>query len=190
MNRTGVRCVLAGVLALLIAACATPPKVRVDQDTRVNLAAYQTFAWLEPVKSEPGVAAPPNAAPTSLQVERVKSAVISALKGKGYELDEARPEFRVTYVLHIFERPKDSGMRIGLGAGGGSGRVGGSVGLSIPVGTLTTKVGSMTIDIVDVARNAQVWTGTYEDTMSEPPTDADVNRFVAAILAKYPSRAR
>jgi len=95
MNRV-VQRGLVGALAALIAACAAAPKVRVDQDTRVNLAAYKTFAWLEPAKPEPAPATPPAAAPTSLQVQRVKSALIAALKDKGYEFDEARPEFRVT----------------------------------------------------------------------------------------------
>ncbi len=189
---------LLAAVTLLFTACSTPTKVRVDKDDAVNFANYKTFAWLAPQKESPkgevkplaGKDAKPAATPeiNSLTESRVRAAVIAALQAKGYTLNEAAPDFRVSYVLNVYERPKDSGMRIGLGAGGGSGRVGGGVGLSIPIGKRTNLMGAMTIDIVDAARNAQVWTGSFEDKVEEGGVgDASAQKLVAKILARFPT---
>jgi Domain of unknown function (DUF4136) len=189
------------VLALAFCvACASPPKVRVDKDAAVNFAAYKTFAWLsipsappketpKPIAGKEEVKAPasdPQA--NSIMETRVRAAVVSSLQAKGYSPSETNPDFKVSYTLNVYERPKESGMRIGLGAGGGTGRVGGGVGLSIPIGKRTNTVGTMTIDIIDTARNAQVWTGTYEDLVAtENVDDAAVANLVNTILNRFPT---
>jgi len=187
---------------LLFTACATSPKVRVDKDAAVNFASYKTFAWLAPQTEPPKEAPKPITAPSagqdakqpektevnSLVENRVRGAVIAALQAKGYSLNEAHPDFRVSYVLNVYERPKDSGMRLGLGAGGGSGHVGGGVGLSIPIGKRTNLVGAMTIDIVDAARNSQVWTGSFEDKVEAAGiSDVNAKKLVTTILARFPA---
>ena len=191
--------------SLALASCASAPKVRVDKDSSVNFAAFNTFGWLEPATEptpqekpapiageKPGEKAAPEPIKhetSSLSAQRVRAAVIAALQAKGYTLDETNPDFRVSYVLNVYERPKDSGMRIGLGAGGGSGHVGGGVGLSIPVGKRTESIGAMTVDVVDPRRKAQIWTGSYESKV-EPGeiSEEDAQRLVSTVLEKYPAR--
>jgi Domain of unknown function (DUF4136) len=191
-SRTSVLVLVAA--ALLLASCASPPKVRVDKDTSTNFASYKTFGWLgsqrAPAAAEvvPGQAAAP-AAPemNSLTTNRVRNAVTAVLQAKGYVFDEAHPDFKVGYALNVYEHQKDSGMRIGLGAGGGGGHAGGSVGVSIPVGATKNLMGTMTIDIIDGARNAQVWTGSYEQKVQgENISDEDANRIVSIILTYFP----
>jgi hypothetical protein len=182
----------------LATSCASGPKVRVDKDPNTNFAAYKTFAWLAPQKEAPKEepkpiagkeSAPPTPPETNSLVEnRVRTAVIAALQAKGCTLNEAQPDFRVSYVLNAYEKPKESGMRIGIGAGGSSGNVGGGVGLSIPIGKRTNLMGAMTIDIVDAARNAQVWTGSYEDKVEgDGISDATAQKLVNTILARFPT---
>src|SRR5262249_53738027 len=119
--------------------------------------------------------------------QRVKDAIIGALQSKGLQLSDAQADLRVSYVLNVYERPKQSGMRIGFGVGGGSGNVGGAVGASVPVGKHTEIAGAMTIDIIDAGRNAQVWTGSYEAIVAHLDiTDTEANTLVSTILAKYP----
>jgi hypothetical protein len=170
------------VILIAIVGCASAPKVRVDKDSHVNFANYKTFAWFEPqaaTKDQPKT--------DSLVSQRVRSTVIAAMQSKGYSLAEAQPDFRVSYVLNVYERPKESGMRLGVGAGGGSGNVAGGVGLSIPIGKRTEFVGAMTIDIIDGKRNSQVWTGSYEMIVkSRDISDTDASKLVGTILAKYP----
>jgi hypothetical protein len=122
---------------------------------------------------------------------RVHNAVIAALQAQGYSLNEASPDFRVSYSLNVYEKQKDSGMRIGLGAGGGGGNMSGGVGVSIPVGATKNTMGTMTIDIVDAARNAQVWTGTYERKVeSEGLSDETANKIVTTILSRFPTDSK
>jgi hypothetical protein len=175
------------VLFVLLAACASAPKVRVDKDASIDFASYKSFAWFEP---QSAAGAPADQKKTSTLVsQRVRTSVLSALQAKGYALSEAQPDFRVTYVLNVYEKPKESGMRIGLGAGGGSGNVGGGVGLSFPVGKRTNLVGAMAIDIIDAKRNSQVWTGAYEAQVAAADvSDQDAQKLVATILEKFPSR--
>ncbi len=186
---------LAFAIAFLLCfACASPPKVRVDKDSSTNFAAYKTFSWLatqQPaaapeVKPIPGQEAAP-APVNTLAENRVRNAVIAALQAKGYTLNEANPDFRVSYSLNVYEKQKDSGMRIGVGAGGGGGNMSGGVGMSIPVGKTKNTMGTMTIDIIDAARNAQVWTGSYEQKVeSEGVSEETTNKIVTTILERFP----
>ncbi|HYM34126.1 MAG TPA: DUF4136 domain-containing protein [Steroidobacteraceae bacterium] len=170
------------VILVLAVGCASEPKVRVDKDAHVDFASYKTFAWFEPqaaAKDQPKT--------DTLVSQRVRSTLIAALQSRGYSLTEAQPDFRVSYVLSVYERPKESGMRLGVGAGGASGNVAGGVGLSVPIGKRTEFVGAMTIDIIDGKRNSQVWTGSYQAIVkSRDISDTETDKLVSTILAKYP----
>ena len=210
LTNIAVRAARTGLVATicLLAACASEPKVRIDKDANVNFAEYKTFAWYTPppapsaaaqsdaaAKSETADESAKEAKPAaskvnSLTESRVHTAIADVLTAKGYVFDADSPGFRVNYLLNVSERPKDSGMRIGLGAGGGSGNVAGGVGLSIPIGKRTNTVGAMTIDIIDSQRNSQVWTGFYEAVLKEETlSDADAKRLAETILAKFPAHA-
>lgn len=177
--RSTLTIILIGFVSLL-SACATKPAVRVDQDRNANLAAYKSFGWLASEKPA-----------SSLTEERIRGAVIAALQSKGYKYDDKNPDYRVAYTLNAYQKPKDSGMRIGLGAGGGSGHVGGGVGLSIPIGKRSIVAGTLTLDVVDAARKTQVWTGAYESNVEEGElAETTAQKMVAMILAKWPDAVR
>lgn len=160
----------------LFAACSSSPKVRVDQDSHAKFSNYKSFAWVD-AQAEAG----------TLAGQRARGSITVALQAKGYALDEAHPDVRVSYVLNVYERPKQSGMRIGLGAGGASGNVGGGVGVSLPVGKRNETAAAMTVNVIDASRNEQVWVGSYEMILlRNVATDADVTTLVDAIMAKYP----
>lgn len=175
---------LAGALTLL-AACANGPKVRVDQDSHAQFASYKTYAWSQPKsgdESKPLV---------TLNDQRARASLDAALQAKGYALDETHADIRVNYVFNVYERPKQSGMRIGLGAGGGSGNVGGGVGVSLPIGKRTETVGAMTVNVIDAARGEQVWFGSSELVLAgNVATDAEVKILTDQILAKYPASGK
>lgn len=177
---------LTVMMAALLAACSSGPKVRADQDSHANFANYKTFTWLE---SKP--AADESVEANTLVAQRARASLSAALQAKGYTLDEARPDVRVSYVLNVYERPKQSGLRLGIGAGGGSGNVAGGVGVSLPVGKRKETVAAMTVDVFDAARNAPVWHGSSEKIVSgENATDADVQSLTDSILSKYPSQKK
>jgi hypothetical protein len=192
MNTTRINTSLAFVI-LLLTACAAPPKVRVDKDTSTNFASYKTFSWLGVRNAPPAATAAPGHPITpegnSIAENRVRNAVIEVLQAKGYLLlTNGNPDFRVSYALNVYEKHKESGMRIGLGAGGGGGNMSGGVGMSVPVGKSTEMMGTMTIDVIDAARNAQVWTGSYEQKIPKDAlTDESAKQIVTTILARFPT---
>jgi len=164
--------------ALLIAGCTAtaPSRVRVDM-AESGLPDCQSFEWL------------PQQQPASLSEQRIKSAVMAELERKGFSTASEKGDCRVTYVLDVHERPK-SKPSVGVGAGGGSRGVGGGIGVSLPIGSRNEHAGTFTIDIIDAAKNAQVWSGSVDATFKDAElNDEEVRELVATVLAKYPDRA-
>ncbi|HEY0684215.1 MAG TPA: DUF4136 domain-containing protein [Steroidobacter sp.] len=164
-------------VALLAGCTATAPsRVRVDQ-AEGGLPNCKTFAWI-----------PTPQQPATLTEQRVKTEVLAKLKEKGYSEAE-KADCRVTYVLDVHERPKNK-PSVGVGAGGGSGGIGGGIGVSLPIGKRNEQAGTFTIDIVDAAKNAQVWSGSLDATFAKAELNEDEAReIVAKVLERYPDRA-
>ncbi|MBM0103887.1 DUF4136 domain-containing protein [Steroidobacter sp. S1-65] len=164
-------------VALLAGCTATAPsRVRVDM-AEGGLPSCKTFEWL-----------PTQQQPATLTEQRVKGAVLTELKKKGYSEAE-KAECRVTYVLNVHERPKNK-PSVGVGAGGGSGGIGGGIGVSLPIGKRNEQAGTFTIDVVDAAKNAQVWSGSIDATFEKAELNEDeVREVVTKVLEKYPDRA-
>lgn len=175
------RILLASVFALMFVfgGCATTTvsDVRVDKgDT--DLAKCRTFDW-HPASSDAA----------SFTEQRVKAAALKKLEEKGYTLSPDKPDCRITYVLATQERPKPK-PSIGVGAGGGSGGVRGGIGVSLPIGRNKSQIGSFTLDVVDVAQNAQIWSGSVDVAyQAGEVSEEDAAEAVQVILAKYPDRA-
>ncbi len=51
-RETPFRLLLAVLLTLLLAACATGPRVSTDADPTVDFSAYRTYAFYEPIAME------------------------------------------------------------------------------------------------------------------------------------------
>jgi hypothetical protein len=164
-------------LTLLAGCTATAPsRVRVDM-AESGLPKCQSFEWL-----------PTPQQPASFTEQRVKSEVMAQLKQKGYTEATEKGDCRITYVLDVHERPKNK-PSVGVGAGGGSGGVGGGIGISLPIGKKNEQVGTFTIDIVDTAKNAQVWSGSVDASFMKAELNEDEAReVVATVLEKYPDR--
>jgi hypothetical protein len=167
---------LLGVTLLAGCTATAPSKVRVDM-AESGLPNCQSFEWL-----------PTQQQPASLTEQRVKNEVMSQLKEKGYAQAAEKGDCRVTYVLDIHERPV-SKPGVGVGVGGGSGGVGGGIGVTLPIGKRNEQAGTFTIDIVDAAKNAQVWSGSLDASfLKSEPNEDEVREIVAKVLEKYPDR--
>lgn len=164
---------------LLAAGCTAtaPSKVRVDM-AETGLPNCQTFEWL-----------PTPQQPASFTEQRVKSEVMSKLKEKGYSEATEKGDCKVTYAFDVHERPANK-PGVGVGVGGGGGGVGGGIGITLPIGKRNEQAGTFTIDIVDTAKNAQVWSGALDATFLKAELNEDEAReIVAKVLDKYPDRA-
>ena len=175
-----ISCLLVSLAGgLLLAACATNQSaVRVDM-AESGLPSCHTFEWLPAAQQA-----------ASFTDQRVKSEVMTKLKEKGYEEVTEKADCRVTYVLDVRERPKAK-PSIGVGAGGGSGGLGGGIGVSLPIGKRNEQAGTFTIDVVDAAKNAQVWSGSLDASFGTAElTQDEAREVVAKVLERYPDRAK
>ncbi len=165
-------------LVVGLAGCATATsKVRVDK-ADVNLNQCQTFDWLDTSSS-----------PASFTDQRVRSATLAALRDKGYTQAADKPDCKITYSLSSSTRPQQK-PGVGVGVGGGSGGLGGGIGITLPIGKKNAGAGTFTLDIVDTARNAQIWSGSVDASFEgTEPSEAESAAIVKKILAEFPDHA-
>jgi hypothetical protein len=162
-----------------IGACASSgSQVRVDKaDT--DLTKCRTFDWLAVSKEA-----------TSLTDQRMRAAALAELERKGYTASTDNPDCHITYALSSYERPEEK-PRVGVGVGGGSGGMGGGIGVSLPVGRRDARAGTITIDVVDVAKKAQIWSGSLDATFqSEELSEREAQELMTTILHQYPDKPK
>lgn len=171
-------CALFAGAALLAGCASMQPRspVRVDM-AETGLPNCQSFKWN-----------PTGQQPASLVEQRMQREIMARLEEKGYSESSDKADCRVSYVLDLREVPR-SKPRVGVGAGGGSGGIGGGVGVSLPIGKRNQQTGTFTIDVIDAARNAQVWSGSLDASFAKAEPDEDeVRAVVAKVLERYPDR--
>ncbi len=175
MSRSS-RCLALPTLALaVLAGCAAPgSRVRVDQ-VEGGLPACRTFGW----QAISGDA-------TSLSDQRVRAAVLTQLEAKGYQQAAENPECRIAYHMTTREIPKPK-PSVGVGVGGGSRGMGGGIGVSLPIGRRPGFTGTFTLDVIDAAKNAQVWSGSVDAELENADlTDDEAQRLAQEVLAQFP----
>jgi hypothetical protein len=170
-------CLVTGLVISLGGCATTSSKVRVDK-ADADLTKCQTFDWLES-----------SSQPASFTDQRVKAATLAALRDKGYTQATDKPDCKITYALTTSTRAKPK-PGVGVGVGGGSGGLGGGIGITLPVGKRGEGAGTFTIDIVDVARNAQIWSGSVDAQFAgAEPSEEEAAAIVKKILGEFPDRA-
>ena len=90
------------IVASGITACATTPSVFTDYDSTQSFNDYQTFAW---ISDEPMIVSG-DRGPSPLVAERLRSAIVSTLQGKGYRfVDEpGSADFVVSFTVGARDR--------------------------------------------------------------------------------------
>ncbi len=163
----------------LLAGCASmQPRspVRVDM-AETGLPSCKTFAW-NPTAQQPA----------SLTEQRMQREIMAQLKEKGYSESKDKADCRVSYVLDVHEVPRGK-PNVGVGAGGGSGGIGGGIGVSLPIGKRNQQSGTFTIDVIDAAKNAQVWSGSLDASFAKAElNDDEAREVVAKVLERFPDR--
>jgi hypothetical protein len=175
-NRILFSCACAALLAL--SGCATQSSaVRVDK-ADADLSKCGTFDWHQG-----------SADAATLTDQRVRAAALKQLEGKGYTLSPDKPDCRIAYAISTENRPKPK-PSVGVGVGGGSGGMRGGIGVGLPIGGHKEQVGTFTLDIVDVAQNAQIWSGSVDVGIeAQQISDEEADEAVRVILEKFPDHA-
>lgn len=187
MNRPNSRLawLLAATLAVL-AGCEARPEVRTQASPGFNLAAYHTYAFMaKPGTDESGY--------RTLTTQTIERAVGRELDARGYvrATPNQEPDLLVNFNVKTHDRVETQpGPAVGMAYGWGWGPYGWGAGLGDYYSDIRTVTdGSLTVDLVDRARNEAIWSGTAVGRLSrkllQNPEPA-IDTAVADIFARYP----
>ncbi len=179
---------LAACALALLAGCATGPTVRTDFDPEANFAQYKTWAFYQPIAME-------QSGYSTFLTERIRADVRREMESRGYAYDEKSPDLRVNFQgivqekTSVYSTPR-SDVQFFYSYRARSY-------FAVPVWYDETQVskyteGTLTVDLVDAARNRLVWTGAAIGRITrKAPQEraADADRAITEIFLRYPYRA-
>jgi hypothetical protein len=178
------------LLALLaLGGCASGPNVTTDRDPGVDLSAYRTFGFLQPLSTD-------RHGYSTLASRRLKQATRRELERRGYRYVESNPELLVNFNVNVRERHEVRsdpnplrygyfGYRYGLYDPWG--------GYPSDVYTVTYKVGTVAVDLVDAQRKQLVWQGMVEGRVPEKEMhnpSGTIDQVIAQIFTKFPATSK
>jgi hypothetical protein len=178
---------IAGVM--LVAGCATnrAPPTRIDYDKKADFSVYRTFGFPKETGTDRG-------GYSTLVTSYFKSAVTTAMEVRGYKYTEDHPDLLVNFFMNTRDRTE---VRSQPNASLGYGYYGYRYGLynAWPMydedRTVTYKVGTINVDIVDAEKKQLVWEGVSEGRVSEEAMSnpkVTVNAVVTELMRQYPGR--
>jgi hypothetical protein len=153
MKKQKILVVLVG-LTLLFAGNAAAQQVKTDYDRSANFAQYKTYSW-EHVKTQ-----------DALDVDRIKSAVNTALAAKGWTQVDSGGDVSILAVEITRDQQTLNTFYNGFGGGWGWRRFGGGGLGEATTTTETYKVGTVVVDLFDTKSKELLWRGTSTDTVS------------------------
>ena len=173
----------------MLAACASGPQVRTDHDPTADFSQYRTWSYYSPIAME--------ASGYSTWIsERIKDNVRKEMDARGYRYVESSPDLQVNFQgvvqdkTDVWTMPRSDVQwfynyrRKSY--------------VAVPVWYDEAVVnnyteGTLTIDLVDAAKNRMVWTGDAIGRIGSRRTPeeraVDIDQSVAGIFAKYPYQA-
>ncbi|RTR40880.1 DUF4136 domain-containing protein [Shewanella canadensis] len=162
---------------LLLSACAAKPKS--DYDVGYDFSQLSTFIEFSPTQTNDPISS-----------ARIIDAITDALTAKGFVRSIDHPSFKVTYAFKVENKPKDSGVSIGLGTGTWGSNGGISIGTSVgvPIGSDSAKIQTIQIDVIDTQSNKLIWRGTDKFNFDAGGAEKaeDTHNTVSKILSQFP----
>jgi hypothetical protein len=184
------RAAWAGIAILValsaLSGCAT--RARSDFDRDVAFSRYNSFDWIAPPirASEEEMRSDPNGpfASNSLLDKRMRAAVTSKLRARGYRYEEGgNSDFRLNY--HVTFKDKLAGSGSDFGYTGRYHRGAFSSGFNWSVRQY--QEGTIIIDVIDRAKDQLVWRGWSVSRNRDGNYDeAEINRAINQILMHFP----
>jgi hypothetical protein len=178
---------ICATLVTMLAACATPPHIRSQSAPDLDIGRYKTFGFVERPATD-------TQAYTSLNTRYLKDAVSREMTARGYTPSD-NPDLLINF--NIMARDKVEGSYggypypYGYGVGYGWWRhgYGWGVGMSDWDTIRTYTEGTLTIDVVDHAHNALVWSGSAVGELTKAALDRPqpaIDDAVSRIFTHYP----
>lgn len=176
------------LLALLLSACATGPRISSDSDPQADFTRYRTYALYSPLAVEPKGYSTPSS-------NLMKTAVRREMEARGYVYDESAPDLLVNINAYISERQDvvsvpevNFGYYYSYRA---------NAYFAVPFWSERTNVhryreGTLNVDLVDARGKRLVWEGVAVGRVARlKPGEREqrINGAIADIFAAYPHRA-
>ena len=179
---------LVALAALLLAACATGPRVATDADPQADFAGYRSFAFFEPLALE-------SRGYTTLLSARLRDEARRQMESRGYVYDAADPDLRVN--LNAFVEEKADVVSVPDVGYGWYYSYRANAYVAVPVWGERAQVaryreGTVNVDLVDARAKRLVWEGVAVGS-AEGRNPAErrerAGAAVAKIFSAFPHRA-
>lgn len=187
MFKRKVAPILAVAFALIVSGCATTraPDTRVDYDKSVDFSVYRTYGFPKETGTDRG-------GYSTLVTSYFKEAVGTAMEARGYKFAEENPDLLVNFFMNTRERT-ELRPRITTGYGYYGYRYGlySAWPLYEEDRTVTYKVGTINVDIVDAEKKQLIWEGIAEGRVSKESLDnpkVTINGVVTELMRQYPGK--
>jgi hypothetical protein len=141
-------------LSLVLAGALLAQSVKTDYDHKANFSQYKTFSWEKVQTKDP------------LQVDRIKSAVNSALAAKGLTEVATGGDLEVFAIETTQNQQTLDTFYNGFGGGRRWGGFGGGFGDATTT-VQNYKVGTLVVDLFDAKTEGLLWRSSSSDTLSD-----------------------
>jgi len=173
---------LIGMFCLL-AGKSVAQQVKTDYDRSADFSQYKTFSW-EKVQTR-----------DALFIDRIKSAVNSALTAKGWTEVPSGGDISIMAIQMTQDQQTLNTFYDGFGGGWGWRRFGGGGLGGFGESTTTTetyKVGTLILDLFDTKTKQLVWRGSTSDTLSNNSNKniQNVDKGVEKLFKQFPPQAK
>ena len=190
MRQLNGRCLCLLAMGFGLGGCASGPTIYTNQNPQVDFTSFRTYSYVEQMGTDaPG-------GPSSLLTQFLQAAVDREMDGRGYELSGGDTDLQINFYVETQEkiqsRQVPSGPSYGAGYHGYRGGYYGTWGSYTQTTEITQYTeGTLSIDVVDNARDELVWEGVVvgrirESTMTN--LEERVNEVVPQVMADYPYR--
>lgn len=150
---------LAFVTMIVVTACSSGPDIRRDVNPTANFASYKSFGYFPELATD-------RAGYETVFTARLKAATRSNLEAKGYVYSETNPDLLVNFYANVEDKQELRSTPVSMGYYGYRHSM--YYGMSTSqVETVSYKQGTLTIDLVDPAKKALVWSATAEGRVSK-----------------------
>lgn len=169
------KAILTGLVAFVLTAASFAQQVKTDYDRNANFSKYKTFSFEKVQTADP------------LWVDRIKSAVSSALTAKGMTQVESGGDISIIALGMTSTQQTLDTFYNGFGGGW---RWGGRFGDATTT-TETYQVGTLVVDLYDASTKELLWRGSASDTVSNKSSNniKNLDKGVEKMFKKYPPTA-
>jgi hypothetical protein len=181
--------VLVMVGALAAAGCATTsgPATRIDYDKSAEFSVYRTYGFPAELGTDRG-------GYSTLVTSYFKDSVSAAMEARGYKFSQENPDLLVNFFMNTRERTElrpNASMSLGYGYYGYRYGLYNAWPMYDVDRTVTYRIGTINIDIVDAQKKQLVWEGVAEgrvtrEALANPKVS--INAVVTELMRQYPGR--